>query len=85
MRFMFLGNLIGFPAIVVPTSLGANNLPLSVQVPPTPPPRVHVSHSFPLQFMAAPWQEAILFRIAEALESRQPKLDKPRVYYEDLF
>jgi Asp-tRNA(Asn)/Glu-tRNA(Gln) amidotransferase A subunit family amidase len=32
MRFMFLGNLIGFPAIVVPTSLGANNLPLSVQV-----------------------------------------------------
>jgi hypothetical protein len=35
--------------------------------------------------MAAPWQEAILFRIAEALESRQPKLDKPRVYYEDLF
>ena len=34
MRFMFLGNLIGFPAIVLPTSLGRNNLPLSVQVPP---------------------------------------------------
>ena len=32
MRFMFLGNLIGFPAIVLPTRLGANNLPLSVQV-----------------------------------------------------
>ena len=35
MRFMFLGNLIGFPAIVVPTPrLGANNLPLAVQVLP---------------------------------------------------
>jgi hypothetical protein len=32
MRFMFLGNLIGFPAIVLPTYLGANNLPLAVQV-----------------------------------------------------
>jgi hypothetical protein len=35
--------------------------------------------------MAAPWQEAILFRIAEALEFQQPKLDEPRVYYHDLF
>jgi hypothetical protein len=33
MRFMFLGNLIGFPAIVVPTTLAGNNLPLAVQVP----------------------------------------------------
>jgi Asp-tRNA(Asn)/Glu-tRNA(Gln) amidotransferase A subunit family amidase len=34
MRFMFLGNLIGFPAIVVPTGLAANNLPVAVQVSP---------------------------------------------------
>jgi hypothetical protein len=33
MRFMFLGNLIGFPAIVLPTTLAGNNLPLAVQVP----------------------------------------------------
>jgi Asp-tRNA(Asn)/Glu-tRNA(Gln) amidotransferase A subunit family amidase len=80
MRFMFLGNLIGFPAIVVPTRLGANNLPLAVQVQTL---RLHRSSlpSSPLQFMSAPWQEAILLRIAAALESQLPK---PPVYY-DIF
>lgn len=59
MRFMFLGNLIGFPAIVAPTHLGANNLPIAVQ------------------FMAAPWQEALLLRIAAVIEAELPTLPKP--------
>jgi hypothetical protein len=49
---MFLGNLIDFPAIVVLTSPGANNLPLAVQVlppalPQTSPIRAVVLYSFP--------------------------------------
>ena len=88
MRFMFLGNLIGFPAIVVPTTLAGNNLPLAVQVPSfaagAHSQTLHYQLSpiqFPIQFMSAPWQEALLLRIAAALEVEIPK---PPVYY-DIF
>jgi Asp-tRNA(Asn)/Glu-tRNA(Gln) amidotransferase A subunit family amidase len=85
MRFMFLGNLIGFPAIVLPTRLGANNLPLSVQVHACATlARPIFTRSLRLlsvncnnsQFMSAPWQEALLFRIAAALEVAVPKPPK---------
>jgi Asp-tRNA(Asn)/Glu-tRNA(Gln) amidotransferase A subunit family amidase len=82
MRFMFLGNLIGFPAIVAPTRLGANNLPIAVQVPAFAlffheASTIHTPFPLPFQFMAAPWQEALLLRVAAVLEAELPTLPKP--------
>ena len=89
MRFMFLGNLIGFPAIVAPTHLGANNLPIAVQVPAFAllfheASTIHTLFPLPVQFMAAPWQEALLLRIAAVLEAELPTLPKPSAYF-DIF
>ena len=50
MRYVFPGNLTGFPAITFPGGYDANGLPLGIHA------------------MAAPWQEALLFRLAHAAE-----------------
>ncbi|MCP4114765.1 MAG: amidase [Desulfobacteraceae bacterium] len=51
MRYVFPGNLTGFPAITFPGGYDTNGLPLSIHA------------------MAAPWQEALLFRLAHAAEA----------------
>jgi Asp-tRNA(Asn)/Glu-tRNA(Gln) amidotransferase A subunit family amidase len=51
MRYVFPGNLTGFPAITFPGGYDASGLPLGIHA------------------MAAPWQEALLFRLAHAAEA----------------
>ncbi|MBI9092355.1 MAG: amidase [Desulfobacterium sp.] len=51
MRYVFPGNLTGFPAITFPGGYDAKGLPLAIHA------------------MAAPWQEALLFRLAHVAEA----------------